>query len=38
VKHLPTGEYQVIDRTPGNLIQTHPSLAQLMAAALKAHL
>jgi hypothetical protein len=38
VRHLPTGEYQVIDRTPGNLIETHPSFAQLIAAALKAHL
>ncbi|HLM58673.1 MAG TPA: YrhA family protein [Pyrinomonadaceae bacterium] len=38
VRHLPTGDYQVIDRTPGNLIETHPSLDQLIAAALKAHL
>jgi|SRR5215207_5390821 len=38
VRHLPTGEYQVIDRTPGTLIETHPSFDQLMAAALKAHL
>ncbi len=38
VRHLPTGEYQVIDRTPGNLIESHPSFDQLIAAALKAHL
>jgi hypothetical protein len=38
VRHLPTGDYQVIDRTPGNLIETHPSFNQLLAAALKAHL
>lgn len=38
VRHLPTGEYQIIDRTPGNLIETHPSFDQLLAAALKAHL
>ncbi len=38
VRHLPTGDYQVIDRTPGNLIETHPSFDQLIAAALKAHL
>jgi hypothetical protein len=38
VRHLPTGEYQVIDRTPGNLIETQPSFDQLLAAALKAHL
>jgi SMI1 / KNR4 family (SUKH-1) len=38
VRHLPTGEYQVIDRTPGNLIETHPSFDGLIAAALKAHL
>lgn len=38
VRHLPTGDYQVLDRTPGNLIETHPSFEQLLAAALKAHL
>lgn len=38
VRHLPTGDYQVIDRTPGNLIETHPSFDQLIAAALKSHL
>lgn len=38
VRHLPTGEYQIIDRTPGNVIETHPSFEQLIAAALKAHL
>ena len=38
VRHLPTGEYQTLDRTPGNLIESHPSFDQLMAAALKAHL
>lgn len=38
VRHLPTGEYQVIDRTPGNLIEAPPSFDQLIAAALKAHL
>lgn len=38
VRHLPTGDYQTIDRTPGNLIGTHPSFEQLIAAALQAHL
>jgi hypothetical protein len=38
VRHLPTGEYRVIDRTPGNLIEQHPSFDQLIAAALKSHL
>ncbi len=38
VRHLPTGEYQVLDRTPGNLIEAHPAFDQLIAAALKAHL
>lgn len=38
VRHLPTGEYRVIDRVPGNLIETHPSFKQLIAAALKSHL
>jgi hypothetical protein len=38
VRHLPTGDFQVIDRTPGNLIETHPSFDQLIAAALRAHL
>ena len=36
--HLPTGEYHVLDRVPGNLIETHPSFELLMTAALKAHL
>ncbi|HEX8119397.1 MAG TPA: YrhA family protein [Pyrinomonadaceae bacterium] len=38
VRHLPTGAYQTLDRTPGNLIETHPSFQHLLAAALKAHL
>jgi hypothetical protein len=38
VRHLPTGAYQVIDRVPGNLIETHPSFDQLLAAALRSHL
>lgn len=38
VRHLPTGEYQTIDRTPGNLIDTYPSFDQLIAAALNSHL
>jgi hypothetical protein len=38
VLHVPTGAYQVIDRVPGNLIETHPSFDQLLAAALRAHL
>lgn len=38
VRHRPTGQYQVLDRTPGNLIETHPSFEQLIAAALKSHL
>jgi hypothetical protein len=38
VRHLPTGVYQTIDRTPGNLIETSPSFEQLLAAALKSHL
>ena len=37
VCHLPTGEYHVIDRVPGNLIERHASFDQLLAAALKAH-
>jgi hypothetical protein len=38
VRHLPTGRFQVVDRVPGNLIETHPSFDQLLAAALRAHL
>ena len=38
VRHLPTGEYHVIDRVPGNLIERYPSFEQLLAAALRAHL
>lgn len=38
VQHLPSGEYQVIDRVPGNLIESHPSFDSLLAAAIKAHL
>jgi hypothetical protein len=38
VRHLPTGDYQVIDRTPGNVIETHASFDRLIAAAIKAHL
>jgi hypothetical protein len=37
-RHLPTGEYHVLDRVPGNLIETHPSFELLMAAAFKSHL
>jgi hypothetical protein len=37
VRHLPTGEYRVIDRVPGNIIETHPSFDRLLAAALRAH-
>ena len=29
---------RVPDRVPGNLIETHPSFDQLLAAALRAHL
>ena len=36
--HGPTGEYHVLDRVPGNLIETHPSFELLMAAAFKSHL
>jgi SMI1 / KNR4 family (SUKH-1) len=36
--HVPTGEYHVVDRVPGNLIATYPSFEQLLAAALEAHL
>lgn len=36
--HLPTGEYHVLDRVPGNLIETHPSFELLMAAAFKSRL
>jgi len=36
--HVPTGEYQVVDRVPGNLIATYPSFEHLIAAALDAHL
>jgi hypothetical protein len=36
-RHLPTGEYHVLDRVPGNLIERYPSFEQLLAAALKAH-
>jgi hypothetical protein len=38
VRHVPTGAYHVIDRVPGNLIESYPSFDQLLAAALKAHL
>ena len=38
VRHLPTGDYHVVDRVPGNLIETHPSFEQLLAVALRAHL
>jgi hypothetical protein len=38
VRHLPTGDYHVIDRVPGNLIETHRSFDQLLAAAIRAHL
>lgn len=38
VRHLPTGAYQVIDRVPGNLVETYGSFEQLLAAALRAHL
>jgi hypothetical protein len=38
VRHLPTGDYHVIDLIAGNLIETHPSFDQLLAAALRAHL
>jgi hypothetical protein len=37
-RHLPTGEYHVIDRVPGNLVETYPSFDDLLAAALRAHL
>jgi len=37
-RHLPTGEYHVVDRVPGNLVATYPSFEQLIAAALEAHL
>jgi hypothetical protein len=38
VRHVPTGEYHVVDRVPGNLIERYRSFDQLLAAALKAHL
>src|SRR5215212_4390572 len=38
VRHVPTGEYHVVDRVPGNLIERYCSFDQLIAAALKAHL
>ena len=38
VRHLPTGDYQVLSRTPVTHIETHPSFDHLIAAALKAHL
>lgn len=37
-RHLPTGEYHVLDRVPGNLIETHPSFELLIVAALTSHL
>ena len=37
-RHLPIGEYHVLDRVPGNLVERYPSFDQLLAAALKAHL
>ena len=37
-RHLPTGEYHVLDRVPGNLIETHPSFELMMVAAFKSHL
>ena len=38
VRHLPTGDYRVLSRTPVAHIETHPSFDHLIAAALKAHL
>ena len=38
VRHLPTGEYQVRDRVPGNLVERFASFDELLAAAIKAHL
>jgi hypothetical protein len=37
VRHLPTGAYQIVDRVPGNLINTFGSFEELIAAALTAH-
>ena len=37
-RHLPTDEYHVLDRVPGNLIERYSSFDQLLAAALTAHL
>lgn len=37
VLHRPSGDYHVIDRTPGNLIETHDSFRSLLATALAAH-
>jgi len=38
VRHLPTGEYRVIDRVPGNTIEVPATLEELLAVALAAHL
>lgn len=38
VRRISTGEYQVIDRVPGNVIETLPSFERLLAAAIEAHL
>jgi hypothetical protein len=37
-RHLPTGAYHVLDRVPGNLIESYPSFEELLAAALRSHL
>ncbi len=38
VRQVSSGEYQVIDRVPGNLIETLPSFNELLAKAIKSHL
>jgi len=38
VRHLPIGEYRVIDRVPGNTIEVPATLEELLAVALAAHL
>ncbi len=38
VRQVSTGDFQIIDRVPGNLIETVSSFDELLIKALKAHL